>query len=235
MVHAQDCDMMEWVWNDADKANAFILARAGYDVWLANNRGNKYSNTHLSMNKKDKAFWDFYQEDMARKDLPTFIDHILETTGLENISYVGHSEGTTQFFLGASLMPEYFTEKINLFVALAPVASTANIPVSYIRAAASKIKLLEWLLVDHFNYANWFAPMPEAQDGIVLLCGLIPDVCKWAAHTFLHHEGVDNPERFDVFMSNEPSGQSYRTFVYYAQMINHGEFRLYDYGRNKNQ
>ena len=34
IMHAQDCDMMEWVWNDSDRANAFILARAGYDVWL---------------------------------------------------------------------------------------------------------------------------------------------------------------------------------------------------------
>lgn len=38
-----------------------------------------------------------------------------------------------------------------------------------------------------------------------------------------------------MFISNEPSGQSYRTFVYYAQMINSGECRLYDYGRLENK
>jgi len=52
--------MMEWVWNDSDKANAFILARAGYDVWLGNNRGNKYSMGHMSMSNTDHEFWDFY-------------------------------------------------------------------------------------------------------------------------------------------------------------------------------
>ena len=39
MVHALDSDMYEYVMNDPEKANAFILSREGYDVWLGNNRG----------------------------------------------------------------------------------------------------------------------------------------------------------------------------------------------------
>lgn len=108
MMHCQEGDMMEWLWNDADKANALMLAREGYDVWLGNNRGNVYSNTHKTLTIYDKAYWDFYQQDMGEKDLPTFIDFILETTGKEKISYVGHSEGTTQMFLAGSLLPDYF-------------------------------------------------------------------------------------------------------------------------------
>ena len=100
---------MMWIMNSADKANAFILARAGYDVWMGNNRGSHYGMQHQTLDPKEKAFWDFYQEEMGRKDLPAFIDFILQTTGLESISYIGHSQGTTQFMLGASLDPDYFT------------------------------------------------------------------------------------------------------------------------------
>ena len=76
---------------------------------------------------------------MGTKDLPAFIDFVLDRTGLESISYVGHSEGTTQFFLGASLMPEYFSEKINLSILLAPVAKTTNIPYKSLHDAAPHV------------------------------------------------------------------------------------------------
>lgn len=234
MMHAQDCDMMEWVWNDADKANAFILARAGYDVWLGNNRGNKYSMGHMSKSNTDHDFWDYYQEDMGLKDLPTLIDFVLETTGQETISYVGHSEGTTQMFLGASLDPDYFTKRINLFIALAPVSTTANISEKFIVDAAKHIKLLELAIVHELNYYNWFAPMPLAEGAIATICDIVPGVCKAVGKHIHNKDGVDNPGRFDMFISNEPSGQSYRTFVYYAQMINNKKFTRYDYGPVKN-
>ena len=172
---------------------------------------------------------------MAEKDLPTFIDHILETTGHEQLSYIGHSEGTTQMFLGASMNPDYFKQKVNLFIALAPVASTSHIDSPIATALAPHIKLLELGLAHVLGYRNWFAPMPRAVHLVDTICG---GVFAFACKDFfklLHHDGVDNFERFTVFMSNEPSGQSYRTFVYYAQMINDGRYSLYDYGSRKNK
>ena len=53
--------------NDENKAPAFILANKGYDVWLGNNRGNKYSNAALSPKVRD--FWDFSFDDLAKYDL----------------------------------------------------------------------------------------------------------------------------------------------------------------------
>jgi lysosomal acid lipase/cholesteryl ester hydrolase len=40
-------------------APAFVLSRAGYDVWLGNSRGNKYSKDHINKKIKNKAYWSF--------------------------------------------------------------------------------------------------------------------------------------------------------------------------------
>ena len=50
-----------WVMHYSDLAPAFVAARAGYDVWLNNSRGNTYSRKHLRWDPdtdKDK-FWNF--------------------------------------------------------------------------------------------------------------------------------------------------------------------------------
>ena len=45
--------------NTADTAPAFVAARAGYDVWLGNSRGNKYSRSHVKLDPYYSEFWMF--------------------------------------------------------------------------------------------------------------------------------------------------------------------------------
>jgi len=96
-----------------------VLNNAGYDVWLGNNRGNRYSHKHITKNPKTDAYWDFSLDDMARYDLPSMIDYILAQTGATSLTLVGFSQGTAQGF--AYLSNKTLTSKVNLFIPLAPV------------------------------------------------------------------------------------------------------------------
>lgn len=91
MHAALDCDMMGWVFNKPDVAPAFVLARGGYDVWLGNNRGNRFSRKHKTLDPTQKEFWDYDWEDMGLRDTPDTTEYILNITGLEKINYIGHS------------------------------------------------------------------------------------------------------------------------------------------------
>lgn len=59
---------------------------------------------------------------MSVKDLPAFIDYIINYTGHKKLNYIGHSQGTTMFFVLMSELPEY-NEKIIVMNALAPIMS----------------------------------------------------------------------------------------------------------------
>jgi lysosomal acid lipase/cholesteryl ester hydrolase len=57
-----------------------MLAKAGYDVWFGNNRGNEFSEGHTNLALTDEKYWDFDQEEMGLYDVPAEIDYILANT-----------------------------------------------------------------------------------------------------------------------------------------------------------
>lgn len=62
---------------------------------------------------------------MGQFDIPAEIDYILEQTGEPKLYYLGHSMGTTRFWVAMSLYPEY-NKKIRSMYALSPVAYLGN-------------------------------------------------------------------------------------------------------------
>ena len=60
-----------------DQAPAFVAVRAGYDVWLGNFRGNKYSKGHLELDPNvDMEYWKFSWSEMGRYDIPAMLGFV---------------------------------------------------------------------------------------------------------------------------------------------------------------
>ena len=64
-------DASAWIMN-TDKSLAFVLANAGYDVWLGNNRGSQYSrvNNNINIDTQTQQWFDFSFYDLGKYDAP---------------------------------------------------------------------------------------------------------------------------------------------------------------------
>jgi len=113
-------------------------------------------------------------------------------------------------FLGASLEPAYFEEKVNLFVALGPVSKLGD---------GGKTKS-EWRQVEYlakkfgaYNLLNlgWLE-----EDAAQLFCeatDICYDLIRMVADS---NTDVDDLDRFYVFMKDFPAGNGYQNLVFYA-------------------
>ena len=67
------------------------IAEAGYDVWLGNSRGTRYSNFNLNVaDSSSSEYWDFTWADMGQYDAPAFIKAITDITGKPSVTYIGY-------------------------------------------------------------------------------------------------------------------------------------------------
>ncbi|XP_049869393.1 lipase 1-like [Pectinophora gossypiella] len=123
IMHGLLMSAVDWLTVGPHKALPYILAEQGYDVWMGNARGSSVdSRGHVYLSAEDDVarYWDFSWDEIGRYDLPAMIDYVLQETNRTAVKYVGHSQGTTSFFVMCSERPEY-NEKISIMVALSPI------------------------------------------------------------------------------------------------------------------
>lgn len=101
-----------------------------------NCRGNRYSRKHISLDPDINAdYWHFSFHEIGVYDLPAVIDFILMKTKEKKLFHIGHSQGTTSFYVMTSEMPEY-NDKIIAHFAYAPTAYMKHLRSPFIKLFA---------------------------------------------------------------------------------------------------
>jgi len=209
----------------------FYLANRGYDVFLANSRGNIYGQRHVNMSSWLPKFWDFTFDEQIAYDLPATIGFVQRLTKKTKVGYVGHSQGTTMVFGLLADQPEY-ADILEPVVALAPVAYVAHClsPVKYFAAYTP--------IFQHINM--WFG------SSNVAVRYLAPKVCspkiirkEICSNIIFLSTGFDeaefNDSRADAYLSHMPSGTSVKNIAHWGQEVLSGQFAHFDHGILANQ
>ncbi|KAI2658568.1 Lysosomal acid lipase/cholesteryl ester hydrolase [Labeo rohita] len=221
-----------WVTNLPNTSLGFLLAEAGFDVWIGNSRGNTWSRKHISLDPKQKEYWQFSHDELAKKDLPAVINFITKTTGQEQIFYVGHSQGTTIAFIAFSTMPE-LASKIKMFFALAPVAT-----VGMTKSPMTKLSVIpEFLIWDLFGRKDFFPQNDLIKFFATEFCSRKP-LSVLCGNVFFLLCGFDeknlNMSRTPVYTTHCPAGTSVQNMVHWAQAVKTSKLMAYDYGKAGN-
>lgn len=216
-----------FVLNYRTQSLAFLLADAGYDVWLGNNRGNTWSREHLDYSTNDDEFWDFTWEDMGKNDVPAMINYVLNKSGRSTLSYVGHSEGTTQAFVGFSTNQEV-ARSVSYFGALTPVAWTGA-ATSPILVTLAKTYVDTWFQI--FGQ-NEFSPKNALVQEVLgkYACAFVGEVCDGFIDLIGGPSDNINASRVHVYITQTPAGTGVKNMAHYAQGIRDNTFASYDYG-----
>ena len=233
LMHGSFDNSMTWLIKDHDGL-AITLARNGYDVWMGNNRGNLYSHEHLDKEKHNwkefwGEFWDFTYDQFALQDLPTMIQYIQDVTGYTKIDYIGHSQGTTQFFALCTIRTEWINENIRSFIGLAPVVIVdykfSPIVIFFMHLPT---KIMKFMKIKNFLV------IPGAGYILQLVCRIIPNIIydlipfTWGTPTHM------NMKRMGVLGKNEPGGTSVNNMEHWIQLLTGSPFQMYDMGQQPN-
>ncbi|XP_077293220.1 lipase 3-like isoform X1 [Arctopsyche grandis] len=125
LVHGMISSSRDFLLMGPNKSIGFILADAGYDVWIPNMRFNEYA-THLTKTKSDATYWNFSLDEHGSIDIPESIDRVLKTTKANKIHYMGYSLGATVYIIMCNTRPD-LASKMASFIALAPAIYMTNV------------------------------------------------------------------------------------------------------------
>ncbi|XP_072762549.1 uncharacterized protein [Anoplolepis gracilipes] len=231
LQHGLLCNSVIWTILGKGKALPYLLADQGYDVWLGNFRGSTYSTSHISLLPSELKFWNFSFNELGIYDLPAMITFITNMTSQPLHAYIGHSMGSTVFYVMATERPK-IAQMVQMKISLAPTVFFNDIK-SWLQYLAF---LTEYEILMQFVFYK-LLQINFLRSFLIYGCDqyIIREICINVLFVMFgyDHEQL-NYTLLPVIFSHFPAGSSFNTILHYTQVFQSGKFRQYDYGRRKN-
>lgn len=176
-----------------------------------------------------KAYFDYSFYELGKYDAPTQIDYVLKKTGHKKLSYVGHSQGTSQMFSALSEGHGNLQDKLNIFVAICPITNLhwADPPIGNLNKAVDD----SLIALTKFN-GIWELYGPGWSSIVQQVCAVFP--CAAITQFFdSNPSDYNDPVRSDV-SNYRTSPASSKQVIHYAQTQYTNDFIQYDYGADEN-
>lgn len=213
-----------WLLQGPGYALAYILADEGFDVWMGNARGNKYSKAHKSLDTNQTKYWQFSWDEIGMYDIPAMIDYITNVTS-KNIYYVGHSQGTTSFLVMNSYKPEY-NKKVKMMFSLAPIAWL-------IHTKSLIVKLFTGDIIFQYFLSMLNEPS-NFEDILSNLCKILLSSCDDKIYFFVTNNKLTNDSMLDIVKGHFPTSSSTLQLIHYSQLVQSKRFCRFDFGVEEN-
>nr|XP_015834988.1 PREDICTED: lipase 3-like [Tribolium castaneum] len=209
---------------------AFVLADAGYDVWLGNYRGTQYSETHINKTVYQQDYWDHSMDEIVAYDFPASFNTILANTDPDGkIIYIGHSLGTTLSLMYAAEFPEVAKETLRMMVLISPAYTLANMKSPYRLAAPFGAAIMNIVgELEMFRIVSQAQPLKVLTDTLCLESPPLMQFCLQLYNLFYGPHTDFGPEMIPVYFNQLPGGTALKILNHAADLVL-GNFRKYNY------
>ncbi|KAL5080615.1 hypothetical protein RYX36_009036 [Vicia faba] len=223
--HGIMMDGSSWFMNSPSQNLPMILADDGFDVWITNTRGSKYSRNHTSLDPSNEKYWDWSWDELVSDEMPAIIDFVFNQTG-QKINYLGHSLGTLVALV--SLSEGNWINQVKSVALLSPIA--------YLKNMKTKLGVMS----ANYVYGKKFTPRditefdPKGQRVLDFVDGICNHYGLNCNNLFSALTGENcclDEAAFVRFMKVEPQPTSNKNVIHIAHIFLSDSLAKFDYGR----